>query len=118
LNIIQKGFGVFIAPESYLKPSGYTSYLAFTSRIALDLPKKDMLNGGSLRIGAELGQNLTTSFSNGTSMITSIGVNNVAEKHEFMIEFAKNDSQWLTANVYSPNADEVELRYRFLFHKI
>ena len=74
-----------------------------------------MLNGASIRIGAEFGQNLNTKFENGTSMVASIGVNNVADKHEFMIEFAKNDSQWLTATVFGPNSDEVELRYRFFF---
>ena len=30
-----------------------------------------------------------------------------------MVEFAKTDSQWLTANVYAPNADEFEIRYRY-----
>lgn len=115
LNIIQKGFGFFIAPDSYLKPDGYATYVAFSSRIALDFSSKDLLHGGSFRIGGELGQNLNTTFENGTNMVASIGVNNVADKHEFMIEFARNDSQWLTATVFAPNSDEIELRYRFFF---
>lgn len=117
LNIIQKGFGIFVASDAYLKPDGYSTYLAFTSRLALDFPKEELLNGGSFRIGAEIGQNLNSDFKDGTSMVASVGVNNVAEKHEFMIEFAKTDSQWLTATVFGPNSDEVELRYRYFYSK-
>jgi len=114
-NIIQKGFGIFIAPNAYLKPDGFSNYIAFTSRIAFDIPKEDMLQGGSIRIAGELGQNLNTDFSDGTSAVASIGINNFAEKHEFMIEFAKTDSQWLTATSYGVNSDEVEFRYRFFY---
>jgi len=113
-NIIQKGFGLMYIPNIYLKPSGYADYAAFTSRITLDFPQGESLKGGSIRIAGELGQNINTSFSEGTSLVASIGINNFAEKHEIMIEFAKNDSGWLIArNIYRPNADEMEIRYRF-----
>ena len=112
-NIIQKGFGLFVAPNAYLKNGEYTTYTALTSRIAIDLPQPDLLKGGSWRIAGELGQNLSTSFENGTMAIVSVGVNGVAEKHEFMVEFVSNDSQWLLANVYAANGEEVEFRYRF-----
>ncbi len=112
-NIIQKGFGIYIAPDAYSKPDGYTTYIAFDSRIAIDIPKKELLNGGSFRIAGELGQNLNTEFSDGTSAVVSFGVNNFADQHEFMIEFAKTDAQWLTATAYRFNSDEVELRYRY-----
>ena len=112
-NIIQKAFALFVAPDAYLKPNGYSTYLALMSRLVYDLPKPELLNGGSFRIAGELGQNLNTSFENGTSAVISFGVNNFADKHQFMIEFAKTDTQWLTANVYAPNADELELRYRY-----
>ena len=111
-NVIQKGVGFFLAPNAYNR-GDYTHYLAFTSRIALDFPQPELLKGGSIRVAGELGQNLSTSFEDGTIAIASIGVNNVAEKHEFMIEFAKIDQQWLLANVYAPSADELEFRYRF-----
>ncbi len=114
LNIIQKGFGLMYIPGIYLKPDGYADYAAFTSRITLDFPQGESLRGGSIRVAGELGQNVNTSFSDGTSMVASIGINNFAEKHEIMIEFAKNDSGWLIArNIYRPNADEMEIRYRF-----
>jgi len=114
-NIIQKGFGVFIAPDSYLKQDGYSTYFAVSSVIAIDIPKKDLLRGGSFRIAGELGQNLNTEFKNGTSAIASIGVNNVAEKHEFMIEFASTDTQWLTSSAFGQNSEEIEIRYRYFF---
>ncbi len=113
LNIIQKGFGIFFAPNSFNKNGEYTHYAAVTSRIALDFPQKEVLNGGSIRIAGELGQNLNTSFDKGTIVVASFGVNNVADKHEFMVEFAKSDRDWLLANVYGLNTDEVEFRYRF-----
>lgn len=113
-NIIQKGFGLMYIPSIYLKPDGYTDYAALTSRITLDFPQGEALKGGSIRIAGELGQNVNTSLSNGTSMVASIGINNFAEKHEIMIEFAKTDSQWLLPrNIYRANADEMEIRYRF-----
>lgn len=112
-NIIQKGFGVLIAPKSYIKPSGYSTYFAVSSRIAVDIPKQDLLKGGSFRIGGELGQNLNTNLKDGTSAVASIGINNFADKHEFMIEFAKTDAQWLTSTPYGVNSDEIELRYRY-----
>ncbi|MEQ9308425.1 MAG: hypothetical protein RLN90_03160 [Balneolaceae bacterium] len=113
-NIIQKGFGLMYIPGIYLKADGYADYAAFTSRITLDFPQGETLKGGSIRIAGELGQNVNTAFSEGTSMVASIGINNFAKKHEIMIEFAKNDSGWLIArNIYVPNADEMEVRYRF-----
>lgn len=114
-NIIQKGFGILIAPNAYLKPDGYSTYAAVSSRIALDFPAEDALKGGSIRVAGELGQNLNTDFKNGTSAIASIGINNYAEKHEFMIELASTDSQWLTATSYGTNSDEIEFRYRFFY---
>lgn len=116
-NIIQKGFGVLIAPKAYLKPDGYSSYFAVSSRIVFDIPNEDVLKGGSFRIAGELGQNLNTEFKNGTSAVVSIGVNRFAQKHELMIEFAKTGSQWLTATNYAPNADEMEIRYRYFVTK-
>lgn len=112
-NIIQKGFGLFFAPNAYNKNGDYTIYPALTSRIAIDIPQKNLLKGGSFRIAGELGQNLNTSFDQGTMAIISVGVNGVASKHEFMAEFVKTDTQWLLANVFARNGDEVELRYRF-----
>lgn len=113
LNIIQKGFGILYIPDAYRKSSGYSDYLAFSSRIVLDFPKHELLNGGSFRFAGELGQNLNTEFTDGTSMVVSAGLNNVAGKHELMVEFAKTDSQWLTATVYGPSSDEMEIRYRY-----
>jgi hypothetical protein len=114
-NVIQKGFGIFIAPNAYLKPDGFTTYAAISSRIAIDIPKEEVLKGGSIRIAGELGQNLNTDLSNGTSAVASIGINNFADKHEIMLEFAKTDAQWLTATAYGNFSDEVELRYRYFF---
>jgi hypothetical protein len=114
-NIIQKGFGIFIVPNAYLKPDGFSTYAAVSSRIALDFPAEDALRGGSIRIAGELGQNLNTDFEDGTSAVVSIGINNYAEKHEFMVELASTDSQWLTATAYGLNSDEIEFRYRFFY---
>ncbi len=114
-NIIQKGFGILIAPNAYLKPDGYSTYAAIASRIVFDLPAKKVLKGGSIRIAGELGQNLNAELSNGTSAVTSVGINNFAERHEFMIEFASTDQQWLTSTSYSANSDEIEFRYRFFY---
>tara|TARA_R110001599_G_scaffold69410_3_gene195398 strand:- start:172772 stop:173845 length:1074 start_codon:yes stop_codon:yes gene_type:complete len=114
-NIIQKGFGLFIAPDAYFKPDGYTTYIVLDSRIAIDIPKKELLKGGSFRIVGELGQNLNTSFSDGTSAVASFGINNFAEKHEFMVELAMNDSQWLTGTAYARNTDDIEFRYKYIF---
>ncbi len=112
LNFIQKGFGILYSPGTYLKPSGYSDYLAFSARAAVDVPSEP-LNGGSWRFAGEIGQNLNTDPENGTSLVVSAGVNKVADKHEFMVEFAKTGSQWLTAPVYGPDSDEVEFRYRY-----
>ncbi|MEQ8523281.1 hypothetical protein [Gracilimonas sp.] len=112
-NFIQKGFGLFVAPNAYLKPSGYSTYFAVMSHLVYDLPKPDALNGGSFRVAAELGQNLNAAFEDGTSAVLSLGINNFADKHQFMVEFARTDSDWLTPNVYAPNADELEIRYRY-----
>jgi hypothetical protein len=115
-NVIQKGFGLMYIPGIYRKANELTDYLAFTSRITLDFPQGEALRGGSIRVAGELGQNLNTSFDNGTSMVTSIGVNNFADQHEIMIEFAKTDTQWLLPrNIYRAGADEMEIRYRFFF---
>lgn len=116
-NIIQKGFAIFAAPGAYQKNGDYTTYFAFTSRLAYDLPKPDLLKGGSFRVGAEFGQNLSAAFNEGTSVAISAGVNKVAAKHEFMAELARTDAQWLTATVFAPNADELELRYRYFISK-
>ena len=112
-NFIQKGFGLFVAPDAYLKSDGYSTYLALMGRLVYDLPKPDALNGGSFRVAAELGQNLNAAFEDGNSAVLSFGIHNFAEKHQFMVEFAKTGSDWLTANVYAPNADELEFRYRY-----
>ncbi len=114
-NIIQKGFGILLIPNAYLKQSGYTTYAAFSSRIAFDFPAEDALNGGSIRVAGELGQNLNTDFSDGTSAIISAGINNFAERHEFMVELASTDSQWLTATAFGVNSEEIEFRYRFFY---
>lgn len=113
-NIIQKGFGFMYIPWIYLKPDGYSDYFAFTSRITLDFPQGEALRGGSIRVAGEFGQNLNAALDEGTSIVASVGINNFAEKHEIMIEFTKTDSQWLIArNIYRPDADEMEIRYRF-----
>lgn len=116
-NIIQKGVGIFVAPNAYDKNGEYSSYIAFTSRIALDFPQPDLLQNGSFRIAGELGQNLSTGIQDGTIAIASIGVNNVADKHEFMIEFASTDREWLLANAYARGGEEVEFRYRIFINK-
>lgn len=113
-NFIQKGFGLFVAPNAYLKSGEYNTYFAVMSRAVYDLPKPDVLNGGSFRIAAELGQNLNSALDKGTSAVISFGVHSFAEKHRLMAEFAKTDAQWLTPNVYAPNADELEIRYHFI----
>ncbi|MDR9416967.1 MAG: hypothetical protein RI564_11845 [Gracilimonas sp.] len=113
-NIIQKGFGLFVAPDAYLKSGSYSTYLAVMSRMVYDLPRPDILKGGSFRIAAEVGQNLNSPFENGTNAVISFGVNGFAEKHRLMAEFAKTDAEWLTPNVYVPNADELEFRYHFI----
>jgi hypothetical protein len=115
-NVIQKGFGVMYIPGIYRKGNDLTDYMAFTSRITLDFPQGETLRGGSIRVAGELGQNLNTSFDNGTSMVTSIGINNFADQHEIMIEFAKTDTEWfLPRNIYRAGADEMEIRYRFFY---
>lgn len=113
-NIVQKRIGLFLAPDAFLSPEGYKTYAGLITQIAFDLPQEDLLSGGSFRIHGEYGQNLTaTDFADGVIAVASVGVNNVADQHEFMIEFAKTGTQWGMANVFAPNADEVELRYRF-----
>ncbi len=115
-NVIQKGFGLMYIPSIYGTSNGFTDYLAFTSRITLDFPQGESLRGGSIRVAGEFGQNLNTSIEDGTSITTSVGINNFADKHEIMIEFVKTDSEWLIArNIYRPDADEMEIRYRFFF---
>ncbi len=115
-NIIQRGFGLMYLPGIYVKGNELADYLAFTSRITLDFPQGEALRGGSIRVAGEFGQNLNTSFDNGTSMVTSVGINNFARQHEIMIEFAKTDNEWfLPRNIYRAGADEMEIRYRFFF---
>jgi len=115
-NVIQKGFGFMYIPGTYIKGNELLDYLAFTSRITLDFPQGEALRGGSIKVAGEFGQSLNSAFEDGTSMVASIGINNFAEKHEIMIEFAKTDSQWfLPRNIYRANADEMEIRYRFFF---
>ncbi len=116
-NFIQKGVGIFVATDAYITSDGYASYIALMGRLVYDLPKPEALQGGSFRIAAEAGQNLNTAFADGSILNLSFGVNNFADKHELMIEFTKTDSEWLTANVYGPNTDEVEIRYRYFFDK-
>lgn len=113
-NIIQKRIGLFLAPDAFSSPDGYRTYAGLITQIAFDVPQEDLLSGGSFRIHGEFGQNLTaTEFADGIVAVASVGVNNVADQHQFMIEFAKTGSQWGMANVFAPNGDEVELRYRF-----
>ena len=116
-NIIQKGFGLFVAPQAYLYDGSFKTYAAIMSRLVYDLPARDLLSGGSFRIGAEIGQNITSSFNEGTSMVLSAGINNVSEKHELMVEFAKTDAEWLTATAYGVNSDEIEIRYRYFISR-
>lgn len=116
-NFIQKGFGLFVAPDAYATTEGYTSYIAFMGRLVYDLPKPDVLQGGSFRIAAEAGQNLNADLDEGSILNISLGVNNFSDKHELMFEFTKTDPEWLTANVYGPNSDELEIRYRYFFNK-
>lgn len=112
-NFIQKGFGLFLAPNSYVKNNEYTTYALVMSRLVYDLPNRELLNGGSFRISAELGQNLNNEFAEGTQAIISAGVNKVASKHDFMIELARTDQHWLTATAYAVAADEIEFRYKY-----
>ncbi|MBO6536117.1 MAG: hypothetical protein JJ966_07840 [Balneolaceae bacterium] len=115
-NVIQRGFGLMYIPGIYVKGNDLADYMAFTSRITLDFPQGEALRGGSIRVAGEFGQNLNTSFENGTSMVTSVGINNFADQHEIMIEFAKTDDEWfLPRNIYRAGADEMEIRYRFFF---
>jgi len=115
-NIIQKGFGFMYIPGIYRKGNDLTDYLVFTSRITLDFPQGEALRGGSIRMAGEFGQNLNSASEDGTSVTASIGINNFADKHEIMIEFAKTDREWfLPRNIYRANADEMEIRYRFFY---
>ncbi|MDR9416969.1 MAG: hypothetical protein RI564_11855, partial [Gracilimonas sp.] len=81
-NFIQKNFAVFIAPDAFLKPDGYSTYFAIMSQLAHDTPI-EYLKGGSFRIAAEAGQNIQASeFSEGTILNISAGIHNYAEKHQ------------------------------------
>ena len=88
LNIIQKGFGLYVAPGAYNKPDGYSTYAAVVSRIAFDFPQESW-QGGSIRVAGELGQNLNTALSKGNIAVASVGINNYAGKHQLMVELAK-----------------------------
>ncbi len=112
-NIIQKGIGLFVAPNTYFYDGEYKSYIAFISRIAFDFPQKEALDGGSIRISGEFSQNLISEFSDGTNAILTAGINRFASKHDLMIEFSRTDPEWLIATTYAPSNDEMELRYRF-----
>lgn len=116
-NIIQKGFGLFVAPNAYNKSGDYSTYTALTSKIVLDFPMNEALKGGSLRFAGELGQNVNTIFSDGTIAIASVGVNRFANKHDFMIELSSTDTQWLLASAYASGANEIEIRYKFYISK-
>ena len=115
-NIIRKGVGLMWAPNAFLQNAEYTTYLTLSSNIVFDFPKKELLNGGSIRVSGELGQNLNTKFSDGSVIATSVGVYNVAERHNLMVELSRNDQDWLTAP-YATNSDELEMRYRFVISK-
>ncbi len=115
-NIIRKGVGLMWAPNAFLHNGEYISYLTLSSNVVFDFPKKELLNGGSIRISGELGQNLKTKFADGSVVAASAGVYNVAERHNLMIELSRNDQDWLTAP-YATNSDEFEIRYRFVISK-
>ncbi len=115
-NIIRKGVGLMWAPKAFLHNGNYSAYLTLSSNIVFDFPKKELLNGGSFRVSGELGQNLNTKFSDGSVIATSVGVYNVAERHNLMVELSRNDQDWLTAP-YATNSDELEIRYRFVISK-
>ncbi|MEO1021413.1 MAG: hypothetical protein AAFW89_02625 [Bacteroidota bacterium] len=116
-NIIQKRVGVIAAPNAYLVNGEFRNYVALNSSLVYDLPMRDQLAGGSFRVGAELGQNVATNLVDGNIMVISGGVNNVANRHQFMIEFARTGAGWLTPTHLRNDADEVELRYRVFFTK-
>lgn len=109
-NIIEKGFALMWAPDAFFHNGEYTSYLSISSSIVFDFPKKELLNDGSFRVTGELGQNLTTKFSDGSVLSTSFGVYDVDNRHTLMVEFSRNDRDWLTAP-YPTNSDVFELRY-------
>ncbi|MFN1835957.1 hypothetical protein AB2B38_011900 [Balneola sp. MJW-20] len=111
-NLIQRDIGVFVAPNGYFGPDGYETYASISSRAVMDLPEKDLLRGGSFRIAGELGQVVTTDFQDGTIAVISAGINNFADRHEFMVEFTTGDRDWLHASNYAPATDEMEIRYR------
>ncbi len=111
-NFIQKGIGIFVAPNAFQKNGEYSNYVALTSRLVLDLPEHDFLKGGTYRIAGELNQNINTKFSEGTNAIISAGINRFGGKHDLMLEFSRTDTDWLLATSYAPNNDELELRYR------
>ena len=115
-NIIRKGVGLMWAPNALLRNGGYVTYLTLSSNIVFDFPKKELLNGGSIRVSGELGQNLNTKFSDGSVIATSVGVYDVAERHNLMIELSRNDQDWLTSP-YATNSDEFEMRYRVVLSK-
>ena len=116
-GFIQKGFGLFVAPDAFLKPDGYSTYAGLLAQLVHDTPVESF-QGGSFRIAAEAGQNVNAAeFGDGTILNLSFGVNNFADQHEIMIEFTKIGAEWQTANVYAPNADEMEIRYRYFFSK-
>lgn len=121
-NFIQKGFGLFLAPDAFQpeplqNPQKYSTYAGLLAQLVHDTPVESF-QGGSFRIAAEAGQNVNADeFSDGTILNISFGVNNFAEQHELMIEFTKIGAEWQTANVYAPNADEMEIRYRYFFSK-
>ncbi|MBO6793163.1 MAG: hypothetical protein JJ895_04580 [Balneolaceae bacterium] len=112
-NFIQKGFGVFVAPNAYQKGGDYTTYALVMSRAAVDIPRPGLLSGGSIRFAGELGQNLNNELSAGTNAIISAGINRYDNKHDFMIEFSRTDREWLTGTAYAAASEELEIRYKY-----
>lgn len=112
-NFIQKGFGLFLAPNSYRKNGDYTTYALAMGRLVYDLPIRDALKDGSFRVAAEIGQNLNNELSEGTNAIISAGINRFDRKHDFMIEFSRTDQHWLTGTAYAAASEEIEIRYKY-----
>lgn len=116
-NFIQKSFGIQYFHNAYfdgLSNNGseeYVSYLAFTTRAVTDYEGGELLKGGSWRIAGEIGYNSQGPFDEGTIFNASVGMNSFATKHNLMVEFTKVGDEWISANVYGPNTDEMEIRY-------
>jgi hypothetical protein len=122
LNFIQKSFGIQYFYNAYFDGFNnngneeYTEYLAFTSRGVTDYDGGELLKGGSWRFAGEIGYNIQGPVDEGTIFNASVGVNSFAKKHNLMIEFTKVGDEWISANVYGPNTDEMEIRYIFKYN--